>query len=469
MLSPDDLIVAAATVPASGCRAIVRLAGAGLDRLLATLFVPGADAAFAEPGGPPRLVAVRLTDAGGLADFGPLPLDVLHWPGPDGPIGGPLAEVQLPAAPALIEAVVAAACRHGARLAQGGEFSLRAFLAGRMDLLQAEAVLAVVDARTPTELSQALSALAGGIGREVDLVRDLLLDLTADIEAAIDFADERTPDAVPAADAAAWADIDERLAAAMAAIAAVAGRLAARDATSTGDLPRAVLVGPPNVGKSSLYNALIGRAAALVADEPGTTRDWLAARLDTRPGEPACLLVDIAGVAIPEDAPPATAASLADRKAREEIARADVVIVCRDAAAPADPTPARLPPASLRIDVVTRCDAAAVKEPAGGLRTSSRTGGGIAELRAAILDAVTRLPPRLSPATRRLRAALEEAGAALAAARLAAAPPGGAAKRDEAIVAGFVRAAVAAIGSATAADVGTDLIDRIFSRHCIGK
>jgi tRNA modification GTPase len=467
MLSPDDLIVAAATVPAPGCRAIVRLAGAELDRLLVALLVPDSGAACVVTGGPPRLVAARLAAAGPLADFGPVPVAVLHWPGPGGPLGGPLAEVQLPGAPPLVEAVVAAACSHGARLARGGEFSLRAFLAGRMDLLQAEAVLAVVDARTPAELAQALSALAGGIGREVELVRERLLDLTADIEAAIDFADERTPDAVPMADAAAWAAVEQRLAAGAAAVEALAGRLAARDATATADLPRAVLVGPPNIGKSSLYNALVGRAAALVADEQGTTRDWLVTRLDARADEPACLLVDVAGVFAAAALAPDNVASLADRKAREEIARADIVVVCHDAAASAGPPPAHLPATALRVDVVTRCDVAAT--PATGLRTSSLSGIGIAELRAAILDAVTRLPPRLSPATQRLRAALEEAATALAAARQAAAPPGGAAWRDEAIVAGLVRAAVAAIGSATAADVGTDLIDRIFSRHCIGK
>jgi len=469
MLSPDDLIVAAATVPAPGCRAIVRLAGAGLDRLLATLFVPEAGAALVLPGQPPRLVAARLAAVGPLAAFGPLPVDVLHWPGPGGPIGGPLAEVQVPAAPPLVEAVVAAACRHGARLAQGGEFSLRAFLAGRIDLLQAEAVLAVVDARTPAELSAALSALAGGIGREVDLVRELLLDLAADIEAAVDFADERTPDAVPAADAAAWATIEERLAAGAVAVGSLAGRLAARDATAMGDLPRAVLVGPPNIGKSSLYNALVGRTAALVADEPGTTRDWLAARLDAAAHEPACLLIDVAGVGEPADPRRPAVAGLADRTAREEIARAEIVVVCHDAVVPAGMSPAWLPGAAVRVDVITRCDAAAETPQRAGLMTSSLSGSGIAELRAAILAAVAGLPPRHSSATRRLRVALEEVGAALAAARQAAAPPGGAARRDEAVVAGFVRAAVEGLDAAQAGDVGTDLIDRIFSRHCIGK
>ena len=96
--------------------------------------------------------------------------------------------MQLPGSASLQAAFVQEACRLGARLARGGEFSLRSFLAGKIDLLQAEAVVAVIDARTPQELSQALDRMAGGVGRSVEVLREYLLDLVADIEAAIDFA-----------------------------------------------------------------------------------------------------------------------------------------------------------------------------------------------------------------------------------------------------------------------------------------
>ena len=173
----------------------MRLSGDGLDTLLPRLFAP-VGAGFVPPGGRPRAVATRLATPL-AAEWGELPVDVLHWPGPAGPVGGPLAEAQLPCAGPLVDAVLAEACRRGARLARGGEFTLRGFLAGRLDLLQAEAVLAVVDARTPGELTEALDRLAGGAGRHLDRVRGILLDLLADIEAAIDFADETAPDGVP--------------------------------------------------------------------------------------------------------------------------------------------------------------------------------------------------------------------------------------------------------------------------------
>jgi tRNA modification GTPase len=473
MWSVHELIVAPATVRGSGARAVVRLSGEGLDRLLGDLFAATA-VGFARHGERPRLVMARLASRELTTDWGELPVEILHWPGPQGPTGGPLAEVQLPASAPLVDAVVAAACRHGARLARGGEFSLRAFLAGRLDLLQAEAVLAVVEAKTPAELSAALDAMAGGVGHTLHSLRETLLDLTADIEATIDFADEHTPDAVPVADAAAWAALEARLVAAGQTLDAVAGRLASRDASAAGDLPRVVLVGPPNIGKSSLFNTLVGRDAALVADEAGTTRDWIAARLDADPDEPACLLVDVAGIVddATDDAAHGPIERSAAERARAEIARADVVIACIDAAAAAATALPPLPPSTPRIDVLTRCDLAAppeLPERASTCITSSRSGAGIAALKSAILFAVANLPGGRSPATLRMQVGVAAAREAVAAACGAAESARSGGARDEAIVAGLLHQAVSAVGEVTGVELGTDLIDRIFSRHCIGK
>ena len=456
MFSAQELIVAPATAAGVGGRAIVRLAGDGLDDLLPRLFSAGPPG-WAPPHAAPRVVTARLAADGLGRCWGEMPLDVLHWPGPGGPIGGPLAEVQLPCSSPLVEAVVAEACRHGARLARGGEFTLRAFLAGRLDLLQAEAVLAVVDARTPDELTAALDRMAGGAGGALRRSRDALLDLLADIEAAIDFADETTPDAVPVADAAARRRMAARLAAEREAVAAVERQLEAR-ATAAGDLPRVVLVGRPNVGKSSLFNALIGRETALVADEPGTTRDWIEAPLAAA----GCRLVDLAGVPEAEARDAVDAAAVA--RAREQVVRADVLVVCHDAAA-CGVAIAELP-AVPRIDVRTRCDRAG-SGPAGvGIRTSAVTGAGLDGLRDAISAAVAALPPRGSPATLRMAT-----GVAAARAALAAAAPGllTVAAVDEAVVAGHVRRAVDALAEVTGDATDADLLDRIFSRHCIGK
>lgn len=456
---PSELIVAPATVPGSGARAIVRLAGEGLLQLLGELVVPMSPDAFAAAG-PARCVAARL---GGemAAVWGPLAVDVLWWPGPAGPTGGPLAELQLPASVPLVDAVVAAACCHGARLARGGEFSLRAFLAGRIDLVQAEAVLAVVDARTPAELSAALDRMAGGAGRRLHAVREQLLDLLADIEAAIDFSDEHSPDHIATADVESWIAIETRLAAAIQPLDEVAAHVAARDAAG-GDLPRVVLVGRPNIGKSSLFNALAGGDAALVADEPGTTRDWLGARLAGN--GTACLLVDLAGL----DHGPATGsvAAAAAGVAATEVKRADLLVVCRDAA-DAEPAP-DVPPGIPRLDVLTRRDRAADETATAvpaSIATSSRDGRGIDELRRAILRVVAERPHPGTAATLRMRVGVDAARTAVAAARAAAA----AEFRDEAVVAAHIGLALGALGEVTGLDMGVELIDRIFERHCIGK
>jgi len=470
MWSTRELIVAPATPSGSGCRSVVRLSGDGLGPLLQMLF-RSETADFTAAGDRPRMVAATLSPVGLAPEWGGLRVDILHWPGPGGPTGGPLAEVQLPASAALAAAVVAEACRHGARLARGGEFTLRAFLAGRLDLVQAEAVLAVVDATSPAELTVALDALAGGVGRQLEAVRQTLLDLAADVEAAIDFADETTPDAVPAADAAMRAAIDRRLSDAAAGIAELAVTLADRDRGAAGDLPRVVLVGPPNVGKSSLFNRLVDREAALVSDEAGTTRDWIAVRLDGPPSGPSCLLVDVAGTWEPPPTRGGEVARMADARAREEIARAAVVVVCRDATGGCEPhgPPVRQGP---RIDVLTRCDRGGAAAAAGGcIRTSSVSGEGIDAVREAILRAVAELPAGGTPATVRLRAGLAAARDALAAAlRESGGPAAGTRPRgDDAVVASLVRRAATAIGEITGHDIGPDLIDRIFSRHCVGK
>jgi tRNA modification GTPase len=265
-----------------------------------------------------------------------------------------------------------------------------------------------------------------------------------------------------------WPALAARIDACGAAIAAAAARLSGRDAAAA-DLPRVVLAGAANVGKSSLFNALVGRAAALVADEVGTTRDWIEARLTGASGR-SWLLVDVAGC---EAAPTAGAGrgdplgAEAQARAAAEVVRADIVVVCRDACAPAAPP---LPPyAGCRIDVITRSDRAApVEFGSGAIVTSAATGAGLATLAAAIDAAVAALPPPAS-ATLRMRVAAATASAAVAEARVlvdsVAAGQGG----DEAVLAGSLRAAADALADATGATIATDLLDRIFSRHCIGK
>ncbi|MEI6365508.1 MAG: GTPase [Planctomycetota bacterium] len=495
MWSTHELIVAPATVRGFGARSVVRLAGDGLEALLATLFRPRS-AGFTTVGQGPRLVAAWIADEPLGLEWGSLEVEVLYWPGPAGPIGGPLAEVQLPCSPLLSDAIVAEACRHGARLARGGEFSLRAFLAGRLDLLQAEAVVSIVDARTPSELTEALDRMAGGVGQQLHAIRDRLLNVVADIEAAIDFGDERIRDEASTAQTAFWAEVHAEVSAATEALAECSKRLAARDAAATGQLPRVVLVGRPNIGKSSLFNALVGHPVAIVANESGTTRDWISARLEDsaagvfRGTQTACMLVDIAGVGSgydgndgPDGAGPAAIIQRAAvASAIGEVSRADVVVVCRDASdGSTDASSDQLMDLLHRMDrtagsvvqrlaVATRCDREAAGPIAvGALATSSVTTLGIDALRQAIFQAISTLPGYFSAATLRMRVGVDATATKLAEASAMAALTQAGGTQDEAIVASLLTVAIDSLGAITGAEIGTDILDRIFSRHCIGK
>lgn len=483
MLSTTDLIVAPATAAHPAARAIVRLTGVGLPQLLAKIFTAedGSELILPVVGEAPRRMALRLHRDTLGRHWGELPVAMLFWPGPSGPLGAMVAEVQLPGSVPLVAAVVEEACHLGARLARGGEFTLRSFLAGKIDLLQAEAVVAVVDARTPEELTQALDRMAGGVGRSLEQLRSRLLDLVADIEAAIDFADDLIPDSVPVA-ATTAAVLLPQVEPLLAEVATIDEGLAGRDASGHGGLPRVVLAGPPNIGKSSLFNHLAGREAALVEDAAGTTRDWVAAELFNDAGQAVCLLIDLAGLAEQPVASAEAAAgtlaevtAVADAVARAEIRRADIVLVCSDATA-ANETKVVIPPGVKQIHVLTRCDRQLC--PAGrsygqidhseaGLSTSTATGTGIDLLRQEILAGVAVLP-RATPATLRLRAGLAAARQPLEKIRDMLAGRGEL-PADEALLAVLLRQAIDALGEVTGAVIGSDIIDRVFSRHCIGK
>lgn len=476
MWDPDDLIVAPATVPGRGLRAIVRLGGAGLDGVLRGMLV------VPEPlPDHPRAIRATLRPDRLGAEWGAIGVGVLRWPGPAGPTGGPLAELQLPCSQPLVEAIVAEACRLGARLARGGEFTLRAFLAGKLDLLQAEAVLAVVDARSPEELSQALDRLAGGVGRDLHGVRERLLDLTADVEAAIDFADEASPDSLGRSNAEFWRGVLERLREIGRDLGAATTKVRARDTGTRGRLPRVVICGPPNVGKSSLFNALIGREGALVADEEGTTRDWLEAvvggdapQLPGHAGRVEWVLVDTAGVAartaVEGSGPGEDLTSAAARAGVAEIDRAEIVLRCRDhASGRGAGNGVDGPPGAVVIEVLTRCDRGPDGVDAGpAIPTSAATGVGVERLRRAVAGAVAALP-RSGGAAERVRAGIVAAAGALAEAEAIATAGLGGGAAEEPLLAAALLAAIDAIGSITGHGIGTDLLDRIFSRHCVGK
>ena len=475
MDSTTDLIVAPATAPLPAARSIVRFAGDGLSGILRCLFCSADGSPLQLPNlqQPAQLIDVTLNPKSLGSVWGELPLAVLFWPGPEGPLGAAVAEVQLPGSAPLQAAFVHEACRLGARLARGGEFSLRSFLAGKIDLLQAEAVVAVIDARTPQELSQALDHMAGGVGRSVEELREYLLDLVADIEAAIDFSDDLAPDSVPVPDTTQDA-IAPKIRHVCQQLDQVTHHLAGRDSGGQGVLPRVVLAGAPNIGKSSLFNHLVGRDAALVENASGTTRDWIAGEFRDSAGIVSCLLVDLAGISGLHESGDCLVAerevsAAADRVAREEIQRADVIVACHDI--DSDPlTEVANSTTAECIHVITRVDQQPEKKMADSeewIPTSVKAGIGIEKLRQRILEMVSSVD-RATPATIRLRVGLESARESLVQAEKSMAgcdglPP------DEALLAVLLRHAIDALGEATGAVVGTDILDRVFSRHCIGK
>ena len=175
----DDTIVALASAPGSGARAIVRLSGPDAARLIATVF-DNASASRGMATGNLRMPGVH----------SPLPAMVLVMPGPNSYTGQDCVEIHTISSPPLVELLVATLLDAGGRAARPGEFTMRAFLAGKKDLTQAEAVLAVIEAENDDELKRALAQLAGGVTQPLRSLRDDLLNLLADVEAGLDFSEE---------------------------------------------------------------------------------------------------------------------------------------------------------------------------------------------------------------------------------------------------------------------------------------
>lgn len=267
-------IFALATAPGRAAIAVVRLSGEGVDSIVAGM-------AGDRP--QPRRASLRsLTGQGGVKLDDAL---VLRFPGPDSYTGEDCAELHLHGGRAVVEAVLADLAGRGARPAEPGEFTRRAFQNGKLDLSQAEAVADLVDAETDAQRTQALDQLGGALARRYDAWRSSLVEALAYLEAAIDFPDEDLPEAVAER---ARPRVEALLAELDAALADAARGERVREGW------RIAVIGAPNAGKSSLFNALVRREAAIVTDTPGTTRDVIEAVL-TLDGY-RVLMADTAGV-----------------------------------------------------------------------------------------------------------------------------------------------------------------------------
>jgi tRNA modification GTPase len=372
----------------------------------------------------------------------------LYFPGPSSYTGESVLELQGHGGPVVLREVLAACLDAGARLAEPGEFTRRAFLEGRLDLAQAEAVADLIDAASREAARAAMRSLSGEFSAAVEGLRERIVELRALTEAMLDFPEEEV-------DALHVAEAQRRLGELRRMLDDILAK--SRRGSLLRDGVQVVLAGAPNVGKSSLLNRLAGEERAIVTAIPGTTRDALREPVQIE-GVPLTL-VDTAGLRASSD----EIERLGMERTRRELAAADVVIVVSEAgtaAKPLDPMPAD----AQQVLVFNKMDLhPAFAPPAGALGVSALTGAGLAELRRAILHAAgwSSLGESVFLARERHLRALQACATHLARAALEH-------ERWE-LFAEELRLAHDELARLTGAFTSDDLLGEIFSRFCIGK
>ena len=432
-----DPIVALATPPGRSALAVIRLSGAGAFGIAARV-IPGFRA------DPPRTAhyAAFRDAAGQLIDRG----IYLVFAGPRSETGEDVVEFQCHGGLAVPARLVAAIEAAGARPAHPGEFTRRAVMHGKLDLLQAEALGDLIDAEAPAQARAALVQLEGGLSRRIAALRAGLVELLALLAYDVDFPEEDdgpvARDRIEAARATVLAGVEQLL-----------GTAPLADRVRRGAL--VVLAGPPNAGKSSLFNALLGHERALVTEIPGTTRDAIEAHVEFH-GWPI-RLVDTAGLGEATDRLDA----LGQAMGRRFVEGADLVVELGGSAA------RRLGgSASGRLAVRSKADLGGEGE---GFPVSAVTGQGLAELKRAIVEQLFQsgagfadLEPALT--RERHRVALSTARDALAATATQLGPGG-----EAVLAAHHVQEAVRALDGLVGVVDVEEVLDRVFASFCVGK
>jgi tRNA modification GTPase len=442
---PGEVVVAAATAPGRAALAVVRLTGPGLDAVLARVLRTTRGTPL--PDRAPR--RVWLSDAEGTIDDGV----AVAYRGPRTYTGEDLCEVTVHGNPLVVERAVQAFVSAGARLAGPGEFTRRAVVNGRMDLVAAEAVDQLVRARSPAGLAVARAGLDGRTEAAVAPVRAQLLEAAAELEARLDWPGDEL---ALADDAALVANLEAARARCLALAAThAAGRVRVEGA-------RVALVGAVNAGKSSLFNALLGRPRALVHDAPGTTRDVLevAARL----GPLEVTLLDTAGERVTDDPVEVMGQALA----RELVAEADLLLVVLRARSGPDPLAAELLARTAdrpRLVVWNGVDTDDTPAPPGALATSARTGDGVAALATAVVSALG----GDQPSGELLLASARQRDRLLAVAHALGEALEGFGVAGPAVAAERVTAALAELEAFGGTGAREAVLDAVFARFCIGK
>lgn len=452
----DDTIAALASAPGSAGRGILRISGVDAISCVQPLFVPDEPNRRVDSLRRPQRTAGQFAWKSSIV----IPAALYVWPTARSYTGQPMVELHTIGSPPILEASLGAVFDRGVRPARPGEFTLRAFLAGRVDLIQAEAVLGVIDAHDHVELETALQQLAGGLSGRIAAVRSDLLDLLADLEAGLDFVEEDIK----------FIERDSllnRLASAATLLESLNQQ--ADERMLSRDRLRIVLAGLPNAGKSTLFNALSGQDAALVSELAGTTRDYLNAAIDCC-GVP-CELIDTAGWE--------ESAQQIMRQAQlfrsEQFQKADLVVWCTPADLSPDMQAAEIEcfdtltaqnKAVLHIDTKADMDGALPRH--GQLSVCAHTGRGLAELQSEIARRLTdrhsgqrqllgstasRCRESLTRSSQTLRRAIEATHAGMG---------------DE-IIAIELRESLEHLGRILGSVFTDDILDRIFSKFCIGK
>ena len=423
MESRADTIAAIATAPGRGGVAVVRVSGP--DAWAVAAKVTGRSLAADDAG---RFFRARFADV----DDGLM----LVFRGPRSYTGEDAVELQGHGGSVAPRRVLEACLAAGARLARRGEFTLRAFLNGRLDLSEAEAVIDLVDARTTRAAADAFARLGGALSRPFERLYADAIDLSSRLEHALDFDEGELP-----------LSFAEETASRLAALRQRTERLiaTAREGRLLREGALVVLAGAPNAGKSSLMNALLGTDRAIVADIAGTTRDSIEEGLQI--GNWLVRLTDTAGLRAASDAVEAEGVE----RAEALIAKADLVV-----ALDCDI------PGALRVHA--KCDLDSHKG-LNGLSVSAKTGEGLDALKAAIAERLAAQAARGeeesgADVTTRQKELLVRAAEALDRASSAA---------DLAVAANEVRTAASEIGRIVGKTYSDDLLDALFSRFCVGK
>lgn len=375
-----------------------------------------------------------------------------------------LVEIAAHGSPVVLELLLGRALKLGARLARPGEFTERAFLSGKLDLTQAEAVRDLIEAQTLTQARQAASQMGGALSRRVGPVKQGLVELIALLEAGIDFAEDDVEVTPGAEIARRIGELTPTLSALEASFAR--GRIVHDGLTLA-------IVGRPNVGKSSLFNCLVERDRAIVTATPGTTRDTVSERISLE-GIPL-ELVDTAGLREGLHGSLEEAEQLGIRRSREALADAALVVVVLDATEALNDEERRLlaavegRPALVAVNKSDLVEAGRALPDCAGLRalaTSALTGNGMAELRERILALATggaAAEPGMLTSLRH-----QQAIAAALAALADAAQANANSIPHEMILLDLYRA-LWALDSLTGQTTPDDILNLIFSTFCIGK